>query len=148
MEGIDKAINLCSSDLFDFDLESEPILQALCGRALEQGLIEVKEQHEEQTLQTHKRKFRQLRESELLETQRMEAIALRKQDEMERRNLQIRTDAMLQEESEKHLMCRMWSKNFLKYFKRNTLNQLTDLGVLRPATDFVLGTFVVPDLLG
>jgi hypothetical protein len=50
----------------------------LCGRALEQGLIEVKEEHEVDTFNKHNRKFKQLRESELLETQRMEAIALRK----------------------------------------------------------------------
>jgi len=44
---------LCTSDLFDFNLESDPILQVLCGRALEQGLIEVKEEHEIQTLKQH-----------------------------------------------------------------------------------------------
>jgi hypothetical protein len=47
VEGVDKAINFCTKDLFDFDLESEPLLQALCGRAMEQGLIEVKEEHED-----------------------------------------------------------------------------------------------------
>lgn len=78
IEGIDKAINLSSTDLFDFNLEASPILQVLCGRALEQGLIEVKEEHEFDSFKKHNRKFKQLRESELLETQRLEAIALRK----------------------------------------------------------------------
>jgi hypothetical protein len=64
--------------LYDVDLELEPLLQVLCGRALEQGLIEVKEEFEQDTLAQHKAKFRQLRESELLETQRMEAICARR----------------------------------------------------------------------
>lgn len=58
----------------------------LVGRALEQGLIEVKEEHEIASLVTHKSEFRQLRESELVETQRMEAICARRQAEIERRN--------------------------------------------------------------
>jgi radial spoke head protein 3 len=79
----------------------------LCGRALEQGLIEVKEEYEIESLKKHNKKFRQLRESELLETQRVEAIAMRKQDELERRNLQVRTDGMIREETEKRLMSRL-----------------------------------------
>ena len=67
----------------------------------------MKEEYEIETLAKHNKKFRQLRESELIETQRVEAIAMRKQDEMERRNLQVRTDGMIREETEKRLMSRM-----------------------------------------
>ncbi len=148
VEGVDKAINLSNGDLFDFNLEAQPLLQVLCGRALEQGLIEVKEEHENLTLAKHTQQFRQLRESELLETQRMEAHAVRKQDEMERRNLQVRTHGMVQEETEKRVMCRLEAKSFLKYFKRDCLAQLLDLGVLRSAADLSMGTHFVPHLLG
>ena len=72
-DGVDKQITSEKTDAYDFYLEAEPILQALVGRALEQGLIEVKEDYERQMLIEHRRKFKQLRESELLETQRLEA---------------------------------------------------------------------------
>lgn len=36
--------------------------------------------------------YKQLRESELIETQRQEAENLRKNDEIDRRNLQMRTE--------------------------------------------------------
>jgi len=108
--------------LYDVDLELEPVLQVLCGRALEQGLIEVKEEFEMDTLAKHKAKFRQLRESELLETQRMEAICARRQAEVERRNAQIRTNGLIQEEVDRKILSRLYSKDFLKNFKRNSLN--------------------------
>ena len=72
-DGVDKQITSEKTDAYDFYLEAEPILQALVGRALEQGLIEVKEDYERQMLREHRRKYKQLRESELLETQRLEA---------------------------------------------------------------------------
>jgi len=72
-DGVDKQITSEKTDAYDFYLEAEPILQALVGRALEQGLIEVKEDYERQMLIEHRRKYKQLRESELLETQRLEA---------------------------------------------------------------------------
>lgn len=51
----------------------------------------MKEEYEIATLAKHNKVFKQLRESELIETQRVEAINQRKQDEIERRNLQVRT---------------------------------------------------------
>jgi hypothetical protein len=67
---------------------------------------------------------------------------------MERRNLQVRTSGMIEEETEKRLMSRMKSKTFFKYFKRDTLSQLLDLGVLRPAKDLSMGMSFIPHLLG
>ena len=54
--------------VFDFNLDVEPILQCLVGKTLEQSLIEVKEQYELEVLREHKRKFKTLRETELLQT--------------------------------------------------------------------------------
>lgn len=46
-EGLDKATVLEDrQDLFDFNLECEPILQVLVGKTLEQAKIEVIEEHE------------------------------------------------------------------------------------------------------
>jgi len=67
---------------------------------------------------------------------------------MERRNLQVRTNGMVQEETEKRLMSRMQAKSFFTYFKRDCMSQLIDCGVLRPAKDLSMGTQLVPHLLG
>lgn len=78
----------------------------------------MKEEFEILELASHKRKFKQLRESELNETQRLEANANRKNDENERRNMQVRTQGLIQEEAEKKLMSRMLAKSFLRVFKK------------------------------
>ena len=51
-EGIDQAIQVknVDPDLFDFNLEVEPILQVLVGKSLEQARIEVIENHENAVL--------------------------------------------------------------------------------------------------
>lgn len=55
--------------LFDFDLEVEPVLEVLVGKTVEQALIEVLEEEELEALRVQQRRFRQLRESEKSEQQ-------------------------------------------------------------------------------
>ena len=84
-------VNDRDRDLFDFELEAEPILQVLVGKALELAQIESIEDYEKRELAKHKKLFLQMKEAELIETQRMEAARKRRTDESERRNLQQRT---------------------------------------------------------
>ena len=67
-EGNDKAIQLndVQEGLFDFDLEVEPILQVLVGKALEHARIEVIENHENFVLGDHKKGFKQKKEAMLM----------------------------------------------------------------------------------
>lgn len=60
-------------DLFDFDNEVEPILQVLCGKALELARIEVIELYEKGKLANERANYKQRREAMLVQTQRMEA---------------------------------------------------------------------------
>lgn len=55
-------------DLFDYELEVEPILQVLVGKAIEQAHIEVIENSELLEAKTRKTMFNQVREAELVET--------------------------------------------------------------------------------
>lgn len=80
-------VNDRDPDLFDFDLEVEPILQVLVGKALEHAHIEIIEDFEKVELEKHKKLFFQIREAELMETQRMEGSRKRRIEETERRNL-------------------------------------------------------------
>ncbi len=66
----------------------EPILQVLVGKAIEHARIEVIESYENQVIVKHKKRFLQLKEAELMETQRLEEARSRKNDEIDRRNLQ------------------------------------------------------------
>lgn len=58
--------------LFDFDVEVEPVLEVLVGKTVEQALIEVLEEEELEALRVQQRRFRELRASEKAEQQRIE----------------------------------------------------------------------------
>jgi radial spoke head protein 3 len=80
-DGVDKSTEL--RDMFDFNLEVEPLLQVLIGRTLEHARIEVVEAYEQQELEKHKVAYKRLRENELLRTQQVEMAQKRKNDEIE-----------------------------------------------------------------
>lgn len=67
---------LCPADphpqLFDFDVEVEPILEVLVGKTMEQALLEVMEEEELAQLWAHQRAYAELRNAELAEVQRLE----------------------------------------------------------------------------
>ena len=70
----------------------------------------------------------------------------RKNDEIDRRNMQIRIAKNNSQLAEKKLISRQFSKNFLATFKQGTLQKMVDLGVLRRPSDLYVGTNFVPVL--
>lgn len=83
--GMDVTTQIEPGDLFDFDFEVEPILEVLVGKVLEQGLMEVMEEEELKAMRAHQEHFEQIRNAELIATQRMEEAEKRKLAEKERR---------------------------------------------------------------
>ena len=71
--------------LFDFDIEVKPILEVLVGKTVEQALLEVMEEEELANLRAQQRQFKELRNAELVETQRLEEQERRHREEKERR---------------------------------------------------------------
>lgn len=71
--------------LFDFDIEVKPILEVLVGKTVEQALLEVMEEEELSNLRAQQRRFEELRNAELVETQRLEEQERRRREEKERR---------------------------------------------------------------
>lgn len=141
-------VNDKDNDLFDFELEAEPILQVFVGKALELAQIEAIETFENMELAKHKRLFLQMKEAELMETQRMEAARKRRMDESERRNLQQRTNKTQKIYAEKKVLSRLAAKEFLFLFKRDTLKVMVDEGTLRKPREYsIFGSFL-PQLFG
>ena len=69
--------------LFDFDIEVKPILEVLVGKTVEQALLEVMEEEELSNLRAQQRRFKELRNAELVETQRLEEQERRHREEKE-----------------------------------------------------------------
>jgi uncharacterized protein YaaW (UPF0174 family) len=124
------------------------VLQVLVGKALELAQIEAIEAFEKTELDKHKRLFLQIKEAELMETQRMEAARKRRIEEQERRNLQQRTTKSQKVNAEKKVMARQTAKDFLFLFKRDSLKIMTDEGLLRRPRDFSIHSTFIPQLYG
>ena len=63
----------------------KPILEILVGKTVEQSLLEVMEEEELANLRAQQRRFEELRNAELVETQRLEEQERRHREEKERR---------------------------------------------------------------
>lgn len=88
--GQDRETQIEDGELFDFDVEVEPILQVIVGKTLEQSRMEVLEEEELEAMRSHAREFERLRDAQLIETQRMESEEKRRADEIDRRKLEAK----------------------------------------------------------
>lgn len=72
-------------ELFDFDIEVDPILDVIVGKTLEEARMEVIESDELEIMRKHKQAYELERQAELLEVQRVEAADIRRKKEAARR---------------------------------------------------------------
>lgn len=70
--GIDAATEIETGDLFDFDNEVEPILDALINMTMQQAMQEVVREDEWAELQREKEKYLAFRESQIAELRRLD----------------------------------------------------------------------------
>lgn len=130
-EGENKASQIEDGDLFDYDIEVEPILEVITGKILEHARMEVLEEYEIELMRKHKRNFTQKRDAELIEVQRLQAEFNRRKHEDDRRKLQARTQRELKRIAHEKFVCRLTSKRFLSNIRFNVSQKLLDLGVFK-----------------
>ena len=117
----------------------------LVGKALELSRIEVLEEYEKEELEKHKKNYELIREAELMEVQRMEAMHLRKTLEDKRRQLQQDTHSRQLKIIQKKLIGRLIAKDTMKNLKWNSIQILKDQGVLRDPRETALYEVFVPE---
>ncbi|KAJ1497565.1 Radial spoke head protein 3 [Coelomomyces lativittatus] len=83
--GVDIGTQILDGDLFDFDMEVEPILEVLVGKTLDQAVLEVSEEQELAVLRKRQRDFEVKKLLSLMEVQRLEQAEKRHLEEKERR---------------------------------------------------------------
>lgn len=127
--GEDKDTQIEDGELFDYEVEVEPVLQVLVGKAMEQARMEVIEEDEAQILREHQAEFQVLRRAHLLDIQRVEAQDIRRAEESERRKLQAATRRQQMKLAHQKYCCRITAKRFLAQLKRTAYDRLEDLGV-------------------
>merc|ERR1712093_350790 len=125
--GVDKDTQILEGDLFDFELEVEPILDVLVGKTLEQSMMEVMEEEELAELRAHQEEFIQLRNAELAETQRMEEAERRKFEEKERRLAEERERVEKEKVLKEKVSAAAFAKNYMGGIESSVLDRLGKL---------------------
>ena len=126
--GYDKATQIADGDLFDFDLEVEPLLEVLVGKSVQMAMTELMEEEELNAIREQQAKFETRRNAELAEVQRLEAEARRKQSEKERRLKQETERQKARQELEEKVAARGFAKSYLAEMRNVVFDNLHQTG--------------------
>eukprot|EP00903_Cladosiphon_okamuranus_P018089 g16647.t1 len=126
--GVDADTQVVVGELFEFDLEVEPILEVLVGKTLELSVLELMEEEELAVIRRRQATFARERDAEMAEVQRMEAEAKRKSAEKMRRMKQQQEFKKAREALLEKVAARSFSKNYLSSLKSDVFDDLEDEG--------------------
>jgi len=146
--GVDKDTQILEGDLFDFELEVEPILDVLVGKTLEQSMMEVMEEEELAELRAHQEEFVQLRNAELAETQRMEEAERRKFEEKERRLKQERERLEREQVLKQKVAASAFALNYMSGIESSVLDRLSKMSYFYDPVEREVETDFMPWLGG
>ncbi|XP_052753263.1 radial spoke head protein 3 homolog B isoform X2 [Galleria mellonella] len=128
--GADAFTQIYPGDLFDFDLEVQPILEVLVGKTTEQALAEVAQEEELATLREQQRRYCELRDAELAERQRLAAQDLRLHQEKERRVAEARVAQSAAQEARERAAAGVLVQGYVAELLPSVLAGLRDHGYL------------------
>jgi len=146
--GLDKETQVEDHELFDFELEVEPLLEVVVAKALEAGRIEALEDWEKEELRKHKANYESVREAELMEVQRMESAYNRRVKETNRRIKQKEFKKIVKGKTQEKILARLISRQALSDLKQSSLQVLVDSGVLRNQKEQDFYATYLPHLFG
>jgi len=142
--GVDTGTQILEGDLFDFDLEVEPILDVLVGKTLEQSMMELMEEEELAELRAHQEEFVQLRNAELAETQRMEEAERRKFEEKERRLAEERERVAKEKVLKEKISAAAFAKNYMGGIESAVLERLSKMAYFYDPVEREIETDFMP----
>ncbi|KAK5646117.1 hypothetical protein RI129_004581 [Pyrocoelia pectoralis] len=128
--GADVATQIYPGDLFDFDMEVQPILEVLVGKTIEQALIEVLEEEELAALREQQRRFLEIRAAETAEAQRLQERERRLQNEKRRRMHEYEEGLQYQKEMEERIAAAVLMQGYMADLLPSVIEGLEEEGFL------------------
>ncbi|KAJ3222754.1 Radial spoke head protein 3 [Clydaea vesicula] len=142
--GVDVFTQVYEGELFDFDVEVQPILEVLVGKTVEQALMEVMEEEELDMLKRRQAEYEERRNAELAEVQRLEDAERRRTEEKERRLAeQVRILREKQELQEK-ITSRAFAISYLQKLVPSVFESLTTNGYFYDLVEKEVETLFLP----
>lgn len=126
--GSDISTQIGEGDLFDFDLEVEPLLELLVGKTLHVSMLEIMQEEELEAIRLQQEEFETLRNIEIAEVQRLEVEIKRKSQERERRIAQENRRVEEKRRLEESIAARAFSNQFLGELHNNVFDMLQEHG--------------------
>ncbi|XP_073702492.1 radial spoke head protein 3 homolog [Garra rufa] len=126
--GRDAATQIEEGELFDFDVEVQPVLQVLVGKTIEQALLEVLEEEELANLRAQQQVFKEIRDAELVEVQRLEERERRLRVEKENRIKQQQAVLEKEKETADKIAARAFAQQYLSDLLPSVYSNLKDCG--------------------
>ena len=142
--GEDAGTQIEKGDLFDFNVEVEPIINVLTFKTLEEARMEVLEEEEIKEMKRQMQAFEKVRNRELEIVQKLECQTIRKEEEKNRRNNERAIRTKMAKIYQKKLISTVFAKNYLKNIKSKTLKDLEEKGVLRKTEKNEYHTKITP----
>lgn len=126
--GFDAGTQIESGDLFNFDLEVEPLLEVLVGKTIHVSMLELMQEEELEAIRRQQEEFETIRNIELAEVQRLEAEIKRKAAEKARRVAQEKKRLEDRRRLEETIAARAFSNQFLGELHINVFDMLEEQG--------------------
>ncbi|KAF7250703.1 hypothetical protein EG68_09184 [Paragonimus skrjabini miyazakii] len=126
--GMDVETQIYENDLFDFELEVQPILEVLVGKTVEQALLEVMEEEELADLRCQQEVLQEIHNADLAEVARLEDRNRRYEEEKQRRRIQYEAAAKLAKETADKIAAKAFTKAYLSPLLKSTYQQLLERG--------------------
>ena len=123
--GKDEGTQIDDGDLFNFDIDVEPLLMVVTNKILEQAQLELMEEYEIKTLRDVKNKFNKRIQEEKARVKKVELEEINRKKDIEGLKKIKFIDKMNKVLSQQKLLSRVTSKVYLQGLKTNTLNQLS-----------------------
>jgi radial spoke head protein 3 len=126
--GIDVTTQIEIGDLFDFDVEVEPLLEVLCGKTIQNSMLELMQEEELEAIRREQEEYENIRNIELAEVQRLEADSRRKLSEKNRRMEQEKKRLKERLELEEKIAARAFSSQYLSNIHTGVMDELCEEG--------------------
>jgi hypothetical protein len=126
--GFDAGTQIEAGDLFNFDLEVEPILEVLVGKTIHVSMLELMQEEELEAIRQQQEEFETIRNIELAEVQRLEAEIKRKATEKNRRIAQEKKRLEDRRRLEETVAARAFSNQFLGELHNSVFDMLEEQG--------------------
>lgn len=145
--GYDVETQILPGDLFNFDLEVQPILEVLVGKTIHVAMLELMQEEELDAIRLQQEQFEDIRNVELAEVQRLEAEARRKAHEKEKRIAQEAKRLIDRKELEEKIAARAFSQQYLSTLHVGVFDTLTEEGYFYDPVKKEVEELFLPGLL-